>query len=180
MKSAAHEDKQIQAVILQHMRNVEDLNEEGEVKSHLMLCLKDKEVNKNFRLNEYWKRPAIGVKGMALGDGSVKNAPEVAYFGRSCIGTRPSQWKFELTVLYTTASLMVFRLNYVCTEVCCMMTSALLPKEFGSFQLSPFDSIHHHVLTQRRPVNKTSAHGQRMTFSVSFTQVGSRNVIIYL
>jgi hypothetical protein len=137
MKSAACEDKQIQAVILQHMKNVEDLTEEGAVKSHLMSCLKDKDLNKEFRLNEYWKRPAIGVKVMSLGDGSVKNAPEVAYFGRSCIGACPSQWNLELTVLYASASLMVFRLNYVHTALFYMITTALLPKEFGSFQMNP-------------------------------------------
>ena len=124
MKSPACEDKQIQAVILQYLKNVEDLTEEDEVKSHLMSSLKDKELNKDFRLNEYWKRPAIGVKVMALGDGSVKNAPEVAYFGRSCIGTCPKQWKFELTVLYTVASLMVLRLHcFTLSQLLCFSKS---------------------------------------------------------
>eukprot|EP00435_Cladocopium_sp_Y103_P065453 s459_g27.t1 len=99
MRGAASEDKQIQAVILQHMKNVEGMTDETVLKNHLMSSLKDKELNKTFRLNEYWKRPAIGVKVISLGDGSLKNAPEVAYFGKSCIGACPKMANLELTEL---------------------------------------------------------------------------------
>ena len=111
MKNAAREDLQIQGVILQHMKNVEKITGEDAVKKYLVDSLKDKTLNKEYRLNEYWKRPAIGVKAIGLGDGSLKNAPEVAYFGKSCVGACPSDAKLELTVMYVAASLMVFRLH---------------------------------------------------------------------
>ena len=114
MKNAAREDLQIQGLILQHLKNVDKITEEDEVKKYLVDSLKDKTLNKEYRLNEYWKRPAVGVKAIGLGDGSLKGAPEVAYFGKSCVGACPNVPKLELTVMYVAASLMVFRINYFC------------------------------------------------------------------
>eukprot|EP00913_Durusdinium_trenchii_P015834 g14880.t1 len=82
MKEAAREDPQIQGILMQHMKNVERMTAEEDVKEYLISNLKDFDLNKEFRLNEYWKRPAVGVKVISLGDGSVSKAPEVAYFGK--------------------------------------------------------------------------------------------------
>jgi hypothetical protein len=105
MKSPATEDLQMQAIMLQHMRNVEGMKDESEVKEYLISKLKDGELNQKFRLNEYWKRPAVGVKPLCLGDGTIGKAPEVAYFGKA--GTCSGGWNVNCALVYAAASLMV-------------------------------------------------------------------------
>eukprot|EP00438_Fugacium_kawagutii_P029894 Skav200711 [mRNA] locus=scaffold2650:68428:71830:+ [translate_table: standard] len=104
MKEPAREDLAIQGVFMQHMRNVEKIAEEADVKKYLIEHLKDKELNKTFRLNEYWKRPAVGVKAAPLAE-DTSVVPEVAYFGR--VGTLKGSWKFHITLVYAAASLTV-------------------------------------------------------------------------
>ena len=105
MKSQATEDLQMQGIMLQHMKNVEGMEDEADVKEYLITKLKDGDSNKSFRLNEYWKRPAIGVKPICLGDGMISKAPEVAYFGKA--GTCSGGWNVQCALVYTAASLMV-------------------------------------------------------------------------
>ena len=110
MKEAAREDPQIQGILMQHMKNVERMTAEEDVKEYLISNLKDFDLNKEFRLNEYWKRPAVGVKVISLGDGSVSKAPEVAYFGK--VGTCCGGWNVQVALVYAAASMMVSGLSW--------------------------------------------------------------------
>ena len=105
MMSQATEDVQMQAIMLQHMKNVEGMENSSDVKDYLISKLKDGELNQKFRLNEYWKRPAVGVKPLCLGDGMISKSPEVAYFGK--VGTCSGGWNVNCALVYTAASLMV-------------------------------------------------------------------------
>lgn len=102
------EDKVIQGLCLQHMKNVEGLEYE-EVKAHLKKHLANDQ-NEQFVLNPYWGRSACGVKVVSLSEsGLKKNAPEVAYFTR--YGTSPKGWNFSMALVYVSASLMDLRLH---------------------------------------------------------------------
>ena len=104
MEKEATEDRQIQAICLQHMKNVDGFESNDQVKDYLQVKLKNDKYQE-FKLDEYWSRPAVGVKVPKLADGSLKNAPLVAYFGK--YGTCPDGWKFNITAAYVSASLMV-------------------------------------------------------------------------
>eukprot|EP00435_Cladocopium_sp_Y103_P064804 s55_g26.t1 len=107
MQSEAKEDGQIQAIVRQHLKNVEKLTYE-EVKVYLRKHLTNRNAAE-FRLNEYWGRPACGVKVLPLGDGTVKKAPEVVYIGK--YGTCPEGWNYNMACVYVTASLMASRFD---------------------------------------------------------------------
>ena len=102
MQMEAKEDQQIQAIVRQHLKNVENLTYE-DVKLYLRKHLTNAKQSE-FKLNEYWGRPACGVKVPALGDGSLKKAPEVCYIGR--YGTCPEGWNYHMACVYVSASLM--------------------------------------------------------------------------
>ena len=109
MQNPATEDKQIQAICTQHMKNVLNLTY-NEVKAYLRENLKnDKE--KEFVLDEYCGRTACGVKVPALSTGKPKSAPMVAYFKQ--YGTSPANnWNLSMCCVYVSASLMAARLNH--------------------------------------------------------------------
>ena len=102
MQHEAKENEQIQAIVRQHLKNVEKLTYE-DVKTYLRKHLTNSKKSE-FKLNEYWGRPACGVKVPALGDGSLKKAPEVVYIGR--YGTCPEGWNYNMACVYVSASLM--------------------------------------------------------------------------
>ena len=99
MQNEAKEDQQIQAIVRQHLKNVENLTYEN-VKLYLRNHLTNAKPSE-FKLNEYWGRPACGIKVPALGDGSLKKAPEVCYIGR--YGTWPDGWIYNMACVYVTA-----------------------------------------------------------------------------
>jgi hypothetical protein len=102
MHQEAKEDEQIQGIVRQHLKNVEKLTYE-DVKLYLRKHLTNSKPHE-FKLNEYWGRPACGIKVPALGDGSLKKAPEVVYIGR--YGTCAEGWNYNMACVYVTASLM--------------------------------------------------------------------------
>ena len=108
MKEKAVEDITIQGVLLQHMKNVEALTEEKAVKEYLVGKVKDKDVNKYFKLNEYWKRPAIGITHVELGK-------DIAYFGKA--GTCPEGWNINIALVYGAAVLMAACQNNLASSV---------------------------------------------------------------
>ena len=107
MHQEPEEDQMIQALCLQHMRNVETMKYE-EVKDYLREKLTNKNA-KQFKLDEYWGRTACGIKVPELGDGSAKKAPQIAYF--KPFGTAPPGWNFGMALVYVAASLMATRLH---------------------------------------------------------------------
>ena len=109
MQQKAEEDKQTQGICIQHMKNVHKLPFD-EVKKYLRTHLTN-ERSKDFKLNEYWSRPACGVKVPCLGDGTMRSAPEVAYF--KSYGTCPDGWNLNVAAVYVSASLMVSKLYHL-------------------------------------------------------------------
>ena len=107
MHQGPEEDTMIQALCLQHMRNVENMKYE-EVKDYLREKLTNKHA-KEFKLDEYWGRTACGVKVPELGDGTARKAPQIAYF--KPYGTSPTGWNFGMVLVYVSASLMATRLH---------------------------------------------------------------------
>ena len=101
MKSEIQEDETMQGICTQHFKKVKGLDYEG-LKSYLTQNVENK--IKGYYINAYWGKPAAGVKCLLLGDGTLKKAPEIAYFGR--YGTA-SCWNINMTSTYISASLLV-------------------------------------------------------------------------
>ena len=101
MESGATEDLELQAIYIQHLKNVSNLTLEG-VKKYLQTKVESK--FDFFMLNAYWNRPACGTKCLCLGDGTIRKAPEISYFGKFNPGL---SWNFNMALAYISASLMV-------------------------------------------------------------------------
>ena len=106
MQQPATPDAQIQGICLQHLKNVAGLTFE-DVKAYLRDKLRT-DRPKDFKIDEYWGRMACGVKVRSLGDGSMKNAPEIVYF--KAYGTAPKGWNLNMALVYVSASLLVPKL----------------------------------------------------------------------
>ena len=106
MQQPATPDAQIQGICLQHLKNVAGLEYE-DVKEYLRDKLRN-DRPKDFKIDEYWGRMACGVKVRSLGDGSMKNAPEIVYF--KAYGTAPKGWNLNMALVYVSASLLVPKL----------------------------------------------------------------------
>lgn len=105
MKSELEEDETMQGICTQHFKKVKALDYDG-LKSYLTQNVENK--IKGYYINAYWGKPATGVKCLLLGDGTLKKAPEIAYFGR--YGTA-SGWNINMTGTYISASLLVSQLR---------------------------------------------------------------------
>lgn len=105
MEAEAVEDGQITAICLAHLGKVEDLTFE-KLKEYLQCKFENK--FKKGVLNCYWSRASCGVKCPDLGDGTLKKAPEIAYFGK--YGTAPN-WNANVALTYISACIMVSRLS---------------------------------------------------------------------
>ena len=106
MQQPATPDAQLQGICLQHLKNVAGLTFE-DVKAYLRDKLQN-DCPKDFKIDEYWGRPACGIKVRSLGDGSLKNAPMIAYF--KAYGTAPKGWNLNMALVYVSASLLVTKL----------------------------------------------------------------------
>ena len=105
MQGEATEDNDMQSKVLHHMKKVKGLDYD-QLKEYLVANVTPQP--KTFHLNCYWGRPATGVKAPQLGDGTLKRAPEVAYFGR--FGTAAT-WNSNVTCTFVAAALLVSRLG---------------------------------------------------------------------
>ena len=106
MQQEAEEDLALQGLCVQHLKNVKGMDGAA-VKEYLLKKVHNK--FNDFKLNTYWSRGSSGVKSMMLAsDGTLKTAPEIAYFGR--YGTAKSE-PFNTVLVYVSSALMVSNLH---------------------------------------------------------------------
>ena len=101
MQAGAQEDLELQGLLLQHLKNVHNLPFDG-VKKYLQTQVQSK--FEQFQLNSYWNRSSCGTKCLMLGDGTIRKAPEICYFGKC---NNALSWNINMSLAYIAASLMV-------------------------------------------------------------------------
>lgn len=106
MRMEAEEDLSLQGICVQHLKNVKGMDARA-VKDYLLKKVHNQ--FNDFKLNTYWSRGCSGVKSLWLSpDGTLKQAPEIAYFGRYGTATSDSA---NMVLVYVSSALMVSKLH---------------------------------------------------------------------